>query len=47
MSNCEDYYVAIISAQPDSIKTEPVKLIDNHFPRIKKNQSSIIWFCKK
>lgn len=48
MSNYEECNLSKIYEQEDNIKkTEPTKSLVNHFPRITKNQFSIIWFCKK
>jgi hypothetical protein len=48
MSNYEECCIAKTSEQKDTIKkTEAPVSIHNDFPRINKNKSSIMWFCKK
>ena len=47
MNNYEECCIAKTSKQIDTIKKTETHIVNNDFPRIKKNKSSIMWFCKK
>jgi hypothetical protein len=48
MNNYEDCYIDKTYEQQDiNKKIETIKSIVTDFPRINRNRSSIMWFCKK
>ena len=46
MSNYEECCIAKTSEQKDTIKKTETH-VNTDFPRINKNKTAIMWFCKK